>query len=439
MTTVWIVESSKTVRRMVEIALTGLPLDLVFTSQVSKLIGQGRGAPSLLICAQRVGDSGPEEYQAQVNLLAKAGYHCPLVLLLDQKSESISRVSSLPLVGGLRKPFKTQKLIEIVARSLNIEVPHAEIFDESRRVIPLARASQPRGSDQPIKAQAGEILPTQSTEASVSKVHTPGPTSVGSLLDAVTPVQQRPQSSNVSSTEQVTRRPSDSHVDSHHLAATESQVQLLHNDLSPFPTTSKSDSSHRQLPHVNPAVVESTPASHLPVPEVHPRGDELSDTQDFEKESRDHRSNVIPKSTLPSDINQSNIEPTIDAQQSSDQSDLGGDWLDQHKSSQSSKTEDDQHETAVDLVPIKSTELSTPTEVSDTTSEVIAVAQETVRVTTERTLAIVQRVSRQHAGRLTPNEVRVLIERVAWEVVPAIATELIQEEIKRSVAHQANS
>jgi hypothetical protein len=66
-------------------------------------------------------------------------------------------------------------------------------------------------------------------------------------------------------------------------------------------------------------------------------------------------------------------------------------------------------------------------------------AFDTVRVTTEKALALAERVSRHNAERLTPKEMKILIERIAWEVVPSIATELIQAELTRHRSQHVKS
>ena len=402
---------------MVEIALADLPIKLVSASHISQLIAQEKSAPALLICAQRLGDharADRDSYLDQSLLLLNAGFRCPLLILLDQKSTPITESSALTLIGSVRKPFKTQALVEVVAQSLKLEVPHAELFDESQRVIPLARSSNSAVTADPLQNIADthqDAMRPKPTE-----VKTPSPSSVGSLLDAVTPVQRRPQSANpsVSSSELVTRRPESSPVSE----VDPSGTNLSTHDLSPFPTT-EDGQSQRPVSSSNLSQI-STPLQNL-TPKAHP----------------------LTRSGQPSDSPPP--PPSVSITQSSphqstaNQTSLGGDWLDPHQESHLPTPQEDTQETAVDLAPLSAGEEIHLPVAAQATSEVNATAFETVRLTTERAFTIIQRVGQQNAARVTPEEMRVLIERVAWEVVPAIATELLRAEIAKNTHNSIKS
>jgi hypothetical protein len=420
--TVWVVESSKTIQRTVEIALADLPIKLAIASQVSELIAQDHEAPALLICAQRLGDHAQGEYdayQVQGQQVIEAGHQCPLILLLDQKSSVVTESPVLKLVGSVRKPFKTQALVEVVAQSLNLKVPHAALFDESQRVIPLARSSNSSVSTQALKAQSS--IDQAATNRRSTKVQTPSPSSVGSLLDAVTPVQERPKSS-LSSSDLVTRKPQDSPAYAHDaVSVTPSTEDRSLHDLSPFPTTTKDKSSP---PLITPSVPDSIqrPQFNFLPPPPHPS------SGDSPRVAEAHPSahaviDATPNHTdsSPSLSESTSSVPTSNANHSTaDQISLRGDWLDQHQHSPLPSTQDDELETAIDLAPLSSRDLSTPSAVKATTADVNTMAFDTVRVTTEKALALAERVSRHNAERLTPKEMKILIERIVWEVSPHI-------------------
>lgn len=372
MATIWVVEGSQTVQRMVEIALTALPVQLVFGAQVSDLIGAQSPTPSLLVCAQRFGAKSADReraYVSQAQRCVEHGISCPMILLVDQRAPDQGHEAPLNIAGVVRKPFKTQSLVEVVARALELEVPHASLFDEKKRVIPLARstksalAANPASSSSAVAPHPVQIE-AQATADLTAQIKTPTPSSVGSLMNAVTPVQRRPSKPARPLSSQAPPPLPDEGQDPNEVSS--ARIEL---------TTRERDVSHHDL---SPLPLLSQPAIEEP-----------------------------PK---PSSMN------AVTPPQKSD----GG-------------------ETAVDTPALKISDVaqaSSPnvpsSQYSAGYSEAISAALSVVRVTTDRALEVVQRAQRAQAEPLSPAEQRALIERIAWEVVPAIATEVIKSELAAS-------
>ena len=363
MATIWVVEGSQTVQRMVEIALTALPVQLVFGAQVSDLIDAQSPTPSLLVCAQRLGAKSADQeraYVSQAQRCAEHGIGCPMILLVDQRASNQGHEAPLNIAGVVRKPFKTQSLIEVVARALELEVPHASLFDEKKRVIPLARSTKSALAENPVSSSSAVTphpvhIEAQATADLTAQIKTPTPSSVGSLMNAVTPVQRRPSKPARPLSSQAPPPLPDEGQDPNEVSSARIELatrerDVSHHDLSPLPLLSQ------------PAIEEP------PKPPAPPQRSE------------------------------------------------GG-------------------ETAVDTPALKLSDTAqapSSAQYSAGYSEAISAALSVVRVTTDRALEVVQRAQRAQAEPLSPAEQRALIERIAWEVVPAIATEVIKSELAAS-------
>ena len=141
--TVVLAEDSKTVRKMVEIALGRQPFSLeVATDGEAALARVREASPAVLLVdthlpgvdgyevARRVKSTQPE-----VKVILLAGHH--QVLDADRAARSGAD-------GHLTKPFKTQELLDAVySAALGRPSPDAELFREAANAIPLARKPAP--------------------------------------------------------------------------------------------------------------------------------------------------------------------------------------------------------------------------------------------------------------------------------------------------------
>ena len=88
MANIWVIESSQVIRRMVTIALDGLPAHLSFGGRSTELINSTEGSPHLILCAEQV--TSPENsieqssYLLQLQEIATAGHQCPVIILQNQ-------------------------------------------------------------------------------------------------------------------------------------------------------------------------------------------------------------------------------------------------------------------------------------------------------------------------------------------------------------------
>jgi CheY-like chemotaxis protein len=157
--TVVLAEDSKTVRKMVEIALGRQPFSLeVATDGEAALARVREASPAVLLVdthlpgvdgyevARRVKSTQPE-----VKVILLAGHH--QVLDADRASRSGAD-------GHLTKPFKTQELLDAVyAGALGRPAPDAELFREAASSIPLARKPAPAPAPAPGPAAAPRPAP----------------------------------------------------------------------------------------------------------------------------------------------------------------------------------------------------------------------------------------------------------------------------------------
>lgn len=141
--TVVLAEDSKTIRKVVEIALSRQPFALEVAANGEAALARVREvAPAVLLVdthlpgvdgyevARRVKSTQPE-----VKVILLAGHH--QVLDADRAARSGAD-------GHLTKPFKTQALLDAVySAALGRPAPDAELFREAASSIPLARKPAP--------------------------------------------------------------------------------------------------------------------------------------------------------------------------------------------------------------------------------------------------------------------------------------------------------
>ena len=137
--TVVLAEDSKTVRKMVEIALYRQPFTLEVATEGEAAIGLVRdtGASVLLVDTHLAGVDGYEvarrvkASQPAVKVFLLAGHHQVLDADLAARSGAD---------GHLTKPFQTQDLLDVVyLATTGRPAPGAELFREQGAPIPLAR------------------------------------------------------------------------------------------------------------------------------------------------------------------------------------------------------------------------------------------------------------------------------------------------------------
>lgn len=421
MRTLWVVEKSKTVREMVKIALRALPVELRFASAVSELISSTQSAhepPELLVCAERlqsrVAGQPIERFRDlrdQLVALRAARITCPVLILLDQRGggslsedqiRSFMHRAGVGYVGSVRKPFKTQVMVEAVARALAIQAPHAEIFAEQHRVIPLARHS--KVAPQPVITAEVASEHAQTAPPQSAQIDTPTPTTMGNLLQSATPDSARPQQILKSASYQATST-------THHSSAAD--LRDLSPSITPPPNREISSPEIAALSHpqIEGDWLESREqASASPETSQGGLSDELNSGRDSGRDSGldskpigepTHEPNSEPTHELDTELNAPALSFDDDAaaQQGHAQGDLSGDEV--------------------------------ASEPSDETSveRALSMAREAVHRSTERALKVAMRAQEAHGDHLSPDEARALIERVAWEVVPVVARDVLSELI----------
>jgi len=136
--TIVVAEGSRTVRRMVEIALDRHPFTIEFASTADAALATVREkAPVVaLVDAGLPGDG--YEVAAQI----KATNTAKVILLVGRNHQfDAARARQAGVDGHLTKPFLTQQLVEHVFNALGESVPDADLFRTTAN-IPLARHSR---------------------------------------------------------------------------------------------------------------------------------------------------------------------------------------------------------------------------------------------------------------------------------------------------------
>ena len=485
MATIWLIEESHTVRRMVEISLSKLPIEITHSDQVAELIQAGSPCPDLVITAEKITQvTDPSRgYLAQAWQLANVGYRCPLIVLTQQRSAPITAdqlEGRLPFLGSLKKPFKTQALIDLVCQGLDLPVPHPELFKEQSRSIPLARRPSP-SADQPTVS----TTPALSTRP----VETPKPTSVGSIFGAMTPAQsEAPLSTSLSPTPsqsaQTINRDSTPHPDataslpphlespsgahtplpsssrqpaslavppplitSHHQPEEERDTELQISPISSLSTTDQSSPSDGDVASTLQETQVSTSVSNIShtsepasIGESHHIGDpatpidELGEDALLTQQSNHPNTTPVPLISPPLDASLSPLpqppalkdEDGLEDWMTSDQALHNETPSDLPSSSDSVEKIANEvlHSSTEDQVKNGHHETQSPHPGEAFSNDLML---ELVRSTTDEALRIVERATQRHASPLTSNEMRTLVERIAWEVIPTATTNFLHE------------
>ncbi len=155
--TVVVADKSKTVRRMVEIALAKHPFELTVAEDGAAAIQAVRdGSPAVAILGASLG--GVNGYEAAQQLKADAGTQGVKILLVVGKSAGFDAGSAGDSVDDhIVSPFITQQLVEKVFNAVGADVPDGKIFKSSVLSIPLAK---PKAAEKPAAAQAPAPEPT---------------------------------------------------------------------------------------------------------------------------------------------------------------------------------------------------------------------------------------------------------------------------------------
>ncbi len=146
MQSIVVADSSKTVRRMVEISLSRHPFTLenAETADAATLAAKGK--------ALAIIDAGlPGDGYAAAKAIGSAG--TKVVLLVGRNSRyDADKGGDAGVVSHITKPFQTQELVKTVFEALGQEVPDADIFKSGLGAIPLAR--KPKAAPEPPKKAA---------------------------------------------------------------------------------------------------------------------------------------------------------------------------------------------------------------------------------------------------------------------------------------------
>ena len=137
-----VIEESRTVQRMIEIALQGLSLDI--TTHKSPQALSASTKVDLLVC-DAVGAWGDEA--ALVSQLTARGITAPIIMLTPQNRAPEGFLGG-QIVSALAKPFHTQTLTRAVCQVLGREAPYEELFASLPKV-PLKRGGH-SGLSEPV-------------------------------------------------------------------------------------------------------------------------------------------------------------------------------------------------------------------------------------------------------------------------------------------------
>lgn len=157
--TIVVAESSRTVRRMVEISLAKHPCTLVFASDgASALELVQTESPAMAIVDVSLPGGG---YDVAARI--KAGGKTKVLLLVGRSQNfDIAQAQKAGIDGHIQKPFLTQQLVERVFTALGQPVPDKAIFRSTTMTIPLARK---KGGGNSLKPKAGKpSLPPPSSQ-----------------------------------------------------------------------------------------------------------------------------------------------------------------------------------------------------------------------------------------------------------------------------------
>lgn len=146
-----VAEKSKTVRRMVEIALARHSFDLEFAEDGNAAL-KAIQSKSPTIAIVDAGLSGLDGYEL-TKRVKDAGSKTQVILLVGRNNRyDAGKGRSVGVDDHLTKPFLTQKIVEKVFGAINQPVPDADIFRTSLLSIPLANPSAAAAAEEAASA-----------------------------------------------------------------------------------------------------------------------------------------------------------------------------------------------------------------------------------------------------------------------------------------------
>jgi|JI10StandDraft_1071094.scaffolds.fasta_scaffold34874_4 CheY-like chemotaxis protein len=235
--TIIVAEKSRTVRRMVEIALAKHPFNLVFAADAASAVDLLRSeSPVLAIVDAGLPGNG---YEVAGHIKKKSDAR---VILLVGRNENfdLSRAREAAVDGHLTKPFVTQQLVEKVFSALGLPVPDKTLF----RVLdpPIQGKARPG-----LEAPASDSLMPAPPSAAPAP---PAPTAVAKATPA--PPPKAPAAAAPSAPPPPAKTP----------------PKAPPGPPLPPPTVAKAPPQRPQLPSVPPVSSAAAPAlpSHAPAP-----------------------------------------------------------------------------------------------------------------------------------------------------------------------------
>jgi CheY-like chemotaxis protein len=148
--TIVLAEDSKTVRRMVEIALARHPFQLNVAEDGEAALGAVRSARPALVLADTA-LPGIDGYELTRRIKAEIGGVKVLLLAgLNQRLDEL-RARQVGADGHVTKPFATQDLLDAIYQVTTGQVaPDGELFRNQGPKVPLARKPQPPKPPEPM-------------------------------------------------------------------------------------------------------------------------------------------------------------------------------------------------------------------------------------------------------------------------------------------------
>ncbi len=168
--TIVLAEDSKTVRRMVEIALARHPFQLSVAEDGEAALGAVRSARPALVLAD-TSLPGIDGYELTRRIKAEIGGVKVLLLAgLNQRLDEL-RARQVGADGHVTKPFATQDLLDAIYQVTTGQLaPDGELFRNQGPKVPLARKPQP---PKPPEAPAAERIPVAPAAPSPAIVAAP--------------------------------------------------------------------------------------------------------------------------------------------------------------------------------------------------------------------------------------------------------------------------
>lgn len=167
--TIVVAESSRTVRRMVEISLAKHPCNLVFAADGAAALELVQTESPAMAIVDAALDGGGYDVAGRI----KSGSKTKVLLLVGRNhSFDAGRAQKAGIDAHIQKPFLTQQLVEKVFTALGQPVPDKAIFRSTTMTIPLARkkggpadslGSSPRRSSPGAQPAARSSLPPPSS------------------------------------------------------------------------------------------------------------------------------------------------------------------------------------------------------------------------------------------------------------------------------------